>query len=119
MGKQKGKDKGPLLEEVKKIEHPEVLDKILKSVTSMYSDHESSIMEALEEGGKKTIVVNFRSLLDLSSKAATVETTMTFKDKDREKGMEVTKTFKAHVQFRGEDPEQPALLAPEDDAQPE
>lgn len=96
----------------KELLHPEVLKKILASIENLYVNHEDRFMEALQESDKKTIVLIFRSSVDLSE-TPVEETILSFKDKAIESGMEVNKTFKARVRHELENPKQPTLLKSE------
>src|SRR5690349_3925187 len=100
------KKKAAKLKVVKELQHPELLEKLLAHVEKLYRDHEKRFIQALEDSDRRKIQLGFDSVLDLSDSAPDVDTSLTFKDRDEEGGMTVTKTFKARIREHMDDPNQ-------------
>lgn len=75
--------------------HERLLEQALAHIEEHWEKRERRFMQALEDSDKRTLTLHFDVVLDLHQAAPVVDTTLRFADKDKEGGMDVTKTFKA------------------------
>jgi hypothetical protein len=107
-------DLGPIIitdkdgNEIDLNEHP-LLHKALGHVGKLWTRCEKKFMDALDGSERKTIQVGFSVLLNLKERAPVVDTTISFKDKTKESGMSVIKTFRLSETDELEDPDAPPL----------
>lgn len=88
---------------------PALYEKLAAHVQDLYERHWPRFMKALEDSDKRTITLHFRSTLNMSENAPVVTTTLKFKDKTKEHGMDVIKSFSAGETDVLDDPNQPGL----------
>lgn len=82
----------------------------LKEADSLWDEHEKKFMRALEDSGRNAIQVVFKVDLD-TTEAPLALVCLQFKDKTKEAGLDVTKTYKSQVsRVEAEDPAQPPLV---------
>lgn len=86
-----------------------LLDTAKTQIAKLWEKGENKFMAALEDSGKNRVTVNFGVTLDLSESAPVVDTQMSFRDKAKESGMDVTKSFRLSHTDQLEDPNAPAL----------
>lgn len=71
-----------------------LLESALGQFEEVWMKGEKRFTQAMDDSGRDTIVLHFNVTLDKSNPAPVVDVTMSFKDKCKESGMEVIKTFK-------------------------
>lgn len=92
------------------IQRPDILEKFITHVRDvLWPKCEKKFLSALDDSERKKIQVNFATLLDLSEAQPVVDTTISFKDKCTEGGMDVIKTFRLSTTDQLDDPNQPGL----------
>lgn len=80
-----------------------------EQINQLWEKCETKFMDALDDNDKKRVRVVFGVTLDLHENAPVVDTEISFRDKCKEGGMNVIKTFRLGVSEQLEDPTQPAL----------
>lgn len=95
----------------KKATNPEIRRQVMSHVEQLYDKYGPKFFEALEDSDSKTLNMDFTATINLADSAPVVTTTISFKDKCQEAGMQVTKTFKADITDVLEDPSQPEIPA--------
>lgn len=94
--------------EVDLSEHP-LLHKVLTHVGKLWVRCEGKFMDAMDGSDRKQIQVSFASILNTKERAPVVDTTIIFKDKGKESGISVVKTYRLSETDELEDPDAPAL----------
>ena len=95
--------------EPKEPENPELLEQFITDVRYLWGEAEKKFMQALEDNERRTIMLTFGCVLDLSEQAPVFDTKLSFKDKDTEAGMDVIKSFSVKRRTKFEDPSAPLL----------
>lgn len=107
-------DLGPLIitdkdgKEIDLNEHP-LLFKALTHVGKLWSRCEGKFMDAMDGSDRKQIQVSFGVILNTKERAPVVDTTISFKDKAKESGISVVKTYRLSETDELEDPDAPPL----------
>ena len=86
-----------------------LLDKALDQIRDLWEKRAKKFMQALDDSDRKRIDVVFTVTLDLSESAPIIDTQISFRDKCKESGMNVTKTLRDSTSERLEDPRAPGL----------
>ena len=81
----------------------------VKNFEALYDKHASKFFDALEDNEKKRLNLNIVHTFDLGESAPVVSTSIMFKDKTTEGGMDVVKTFRAGNAVQEDDPDQTQL----------
>lgn len=89
-------------------DHP-LLHKTLMHVGHLWLKHEKKFMNAMDDSQRKQIQVNFATILNTKEAAPVVDTTISFKDKAKESGMDVIKTYRDSETDEIPDPNAPML----------
>lgn len=89
-------------------EHP-LLIPVLQQVAKLWSRGNKKFMDAMDDSQRKQIQLNFAAILNTKENAPVVDVTLSFKDKCKESGMDVIKTFRISETEELEDPTQPGL----------
>lgn len=89
-------------------DHP-LLFKALTHVGKLWSRCESKFMDAMDGSDRKQIQVSFGVILNTKERAPVVDTTISFKDKAKESGISVVKTYRLSETDELEDPDAPPL----------
>lgn len=89
-------------------DHP-LLFKALTHVGKLWARCETKFMDAMDGSDRKQIQVNFGVILNTKERAPVVDTTISFKDKAKESGISVVKTYRLSETDELEDPDAPPL----------
>lgn len=87
----------------------QLLETAINQINQLWEKCEGKFMDALDDNDKKRVRVVFGVTLDLHENAPVVDTEISFRDKCKEGGMNVIKTFRLGVSEQLDDPTQPAL----------
>lgn len=90
--------------------NPQIKSKLMEHVEALYNKYGGKFFDALEDAESKKLQMNFTATIDLADAAPVVTTEISFKDKCKEAGMDVTKTFSADTTDVLDDPTQPELI---------
>jgi hypothetical protein len=107
-------DLGPILitdkdgNEIDLNEHP-LLHRALTHAGKLWIRCEKKFMDAMDGSDRKQIQVSFGVIINTKEKMPVVDTTISFKDKTKESGMSVIKTYRLSETEELEDPEAPPL----------
>lgn len=83
--------------------------KAASHMETLWDECKGKFMKALADSGREKVNVSFKVTLDLSESAPVVDTEISFRDKCKEGGMNVNKTFRKSISEECEDPSQPPL----------
>lgn len=89
--------------------NPEIKKQVMAHIEKLYDKYGGKFFDALEDADSKKLNMDFTATVDLSDTAPVVTTSISFKDKCQEAGMQVNKTFSADITDVLDDPSQPAL----------
>ena len=82
---------------------------VLQQVAKLFTKGGKKFMDAMDDSQRKQIQLNYAVVLNTKENAPVVDTTLSFKDKCKESGMDVIKTFRISETEELEDPTQPGL----------
>lgn len=82
---------------------------VLQQVAKLFTKGGKKFMDAMDDSQRKQIQLNYAVILNTKENAPVVDTTLSFKDKCKESGMDVIKTFRISETEELEDPTQPGL----------
>lgn len=88
---------------------PGLQESALKQISDLWAKCEKKFLDALDDSARKRIQVSFAVTLNCSEAAPVIDVKISFKDKCKESGLEVTKTFSTATAEQLDDPHQPAL----------
>jgi hypothetical protein len=89
--------------------NPEIKRQVLSHIEALYDKYGAKFFDALDDSDSKKLNMDFTATINLAESAPVITTCISFKDKCKEAGMDVTKTFSADITDVLEDPQQPEL----------
>lgn len=89
--------------------NPAIKKQVMSHIEALYDKYGGKFFDALEDADTKKLNMDFTVTIDLSEAAPAITTQVSFKDKTKESGMNVNKTFSADTTDVLDDPTQPAL----------
>lgn len=78
-------------------------------IETLWNETAKKFMSALEDSDRRVIQLNYAVTLNLSENAPVIDTKISFRDKTKEGGMNVIKTFHKSASEQLEDPTAPRL----------
>lgn len=89
-------------------EHP-LLIPVLQQIAKLWSRGNKKFMDAMDDSQRKQIQLDFAATLNVKENAPVVDVVLSFKDKCKESGMDVIKSFRIKETEELPDPTQPGL----------
>mgnify|MGYP007071620581 CR=1 FL=1 len=89
--------------------NPQIKAKLLAHIEKLWDKYNGKFFVGVEEAETKKGTIDFTAVIDLSEAAPVVTTQVSFKDKTKEAGMDVVKSFSAEMVEELDDPQQSGL----------
>jgi hypothetical protein len=87
----------------------QLLESVTSQIRQLWEKAGKKFFDALDDNDKKQITLTFSATLNLKENAPVVDVELAFKDKCKESGLTVNKTYRVGLAEQLEDPTQPRL----------